>query len=62
MVRIYLRLRLLLERRLELWRLVDDREAVFIDCLLARFLECQFLDRNDLPLALLLDIGYSPYQ
>jgi hypothetical protein len=47
-VRINLCLRLLLDRRLELRRLVDDREAVFIDRLLARVFECLFIDRNDL--------------
>jgi hypothetical protein len=46
-VRIHLRLRLLLDRGLELRRLVDDWEAVFIDRLTARFLECLFIDRND---------------
>jgi len=39
---------LLLDCCLEFWRLVDDREAVFIDRLLVRLFECLFIDRNDL--------------
>jgi hypothetical protein len=47
-VRIHLRLRFLFDRRLELGRLVNDREAVFIDRLLVRLFERLFIDRNDL--------------
>ncbi len=43
-IRIHLRLYLLFDRRLEFWRLVDDRDAIFIDRLLA----CLFIHRNDL--------------
>ncbi|GAA0217523.1 hypothetical protein GCM10009000_035450 [Halobacterium noricense] len=47
-VRIHFRLRLLLDCGIELRRLIDEREAVCIDRLLASFLECLFIDRNDL--------------
>ena len=59
-VRIHLRLRLLLDRRLELRRLVDDREALLIDSLLACFLECLFIDRNDLSASVVIRYWSSP--
>jgi len=45
-VRIDLRLHLHLHRRLELRRLIDDLEAVFVDRRFVRLFECLFIDRN----------------
>jgi hypothetical protein len=45
-VRIDLRLHLHLHRRLELRRLIDDLEAVFVDRRFVRLFECLFIDQN----------------
>ena len=57
MVGIHLRLRFLLNRRSELWLIVDDLEAVLVDAGVFGSFECLFINVTTLGLELLLDIG-----